>query len=108
MRVVKKSFFKHLGMKYMTFAAVSSFVVTTENGQGHVNQHFALTLDSINPNQSFHTAYIKSNLFVCTLFNFYRLYKLQQMAAYWVQIIVYKTPLYRCECLLLKENPQKR
>jgi len=42
-------------MKYIAFVAVSSFssfavvlrrtdVVTTENGQGHVNQCFALTL----------------------------------------------------------------
>jgi len=46
-------------MKCITFVAVSSFssfavllrrtdVVTTENGQRHVNQCFALTLDSLN------------------------------------------------------------
>ncbi len=32
----------------ITCVAVSSFVVTTENGQGHVNQRFVLTLDSLN------------------------------------------------------------
>ena len=56
-RVVKKFFFTHPVMKYMTFVAVSSFVFTTENKQGHVNQCFALTLslrcsatsDSFNP-----------------------------------------------------------
>jgi len=46
--VVKKSFFTHPRMKFIAFVAVSSFVVTTENGQGHVNQRFALTLDSLN------------------------------------------------------------
>jgi len=55
----EKVFFTHPGMKYMAFVAVSSFssfavllrrmdVFTTENKQGHVNQCFALTLDSLN------------------------------------------------------------
>ena len=60
-RVVKKFFFTHTGMKYITFIAVSSFssfavllrrtdVVTTENGQGRVNQRSTPTLDSLNLN----------------------------------------------------------
>jgi len=58
--MVKKSFFTYPIMKYMIFVTVSSFssfavllrrtdVVTTENGQGHVNRRLALTLDSLNP-----------------------------------------------------------